>query len=184
MASMTALFRQSFDRGERRRLAGFFGGVGAAARCGLGALAVLRRRPPDDPGAGRPRLHVRAAARVRRRPHRGHRQHHPQAAPGRAQAGRRRLLLLARPLVGRLPDRGGAGPRGQVDRRRRRRATGESCGSSAAWSARPRLGRVPRGHRTHEPRDPARHRSRLPAHEGRRVRPRTRWSTSSPPAAS
>src|SRR6202521_6136589 len=38
MASMTALFRQSFDRGERSRLAAFFGGVGALHVAGWGLL--------------------------------------------------------------------------------------------------------------------------------------------------
>src|ERR1700674_1163720 len=38
MASMTALFRQSFDRGERSRLAAFFGGVGALHIAGWGLL--------------------------------------------------------------------------------------------------------------------------------------------------
>src|SRR6202162_1730608 len=38
MASMTALLRQSFDRGERRRLAGFFSGVGILHVVGWGLL--------------------------------------------------------------------------------------------------------------------------------------------------
>jgi len=38
MASMTALLRQSFDRGERGRLAGFFGGVGVLHVAGWGLL--------------------------------------------------------------------------------------------------------------------------------------------------
>lgn len=38
MASMTALFRQSFDRGERGRLAAFFGSVGALHVAGWGLL--------------------------------------------------------------------------------------------------------------------------------------------------
>src|ERR1700674_3633497 len=41
MASMTALFRQSFDRGERSRLAAFFGGVGALHVAGWGLLLVF-----------------------------------------------------------------------------------------------------------------------------------------------
>src|ERR1700704_3669837 len=40
MASMAALFRQSFDRGERRRLAGFFGGVGLLHVLGWGLLLI------------------------------------------------------------------------------------------------------------------------------------------------
>src|ERR1700716_2608917 len=38
MASMTALFRQSFDQGERGRLAAFFGGVGMLHLGGWGLL--------------------------------------------------------------------------------------------------------------------------------------------------
>src|ERR1700716_1216237 len=40
MASMTALFRQSFDRGERNRLAAFFGGVGVLHVLGWGLLLI------------------------------------------------------------------------------------------------------------------------------------------------
>src|SRR6267143_1519327 len=38
MASMAALFRQSFDQGERGRLAAFFGGVGLLHVAGWGLL--------------------------------------------------------------------------------------------------------------------------------------------------
>src|ERR1700686_1206314 len=38
MASIGALVRDSFDRGERRRLAGFFGGVGLLHGAGWGLL--------------------------------------------------------------------------------------------------------------------------------------------------
>jgi high-affinity nickel-transport protein len=48
MASMTALLRQSFDRGERSRLAAFFGGVGALHVGGWGLLLVY--------GAGHPTI--------------------------------------------------------------------------------------------------------------------------------
>jgi high-affinity nickel-transport protein len=48
MASMTALLRQSFDRGERRRLAGFFGGVGLLHVAGWGLLLFY--------GAGHPTI--------------------------------------------------------------------------------------------------------------------------------
>ena len=40
-------------------------------------------RVPDPPAHGPPRLHVRPAPCGRRRPHRGHRQHDPQADAGR-----------------------------------------------------------------------------------------------------
>lgn len=48
MASMTALLRQSFDRGERSRLMAFFGGVGALHVAGWGLLLVY--------GAGHPTI--------------------------------------------------------------------------------------------------------------------------------
>ena len=48
MASMTALLRQSFDRGERSRLAAFFGGVGLLHVAGWGLLIFY--------GAGHPTI--------------------------------------------------------------------------------------------------------------------------------
>jgi nickel/cobalt transporter (NiCoT) family protein len=48
MASMTALLRQSFDRGERSRLAAFFGGVGLLHVVGWGLLIFY--------GAGHPTI--------------------------------------------------------------------------------------------------------------------------------
>ena len=48
MASMTALLHQSFDRGERSRLAAFFGGVGVLHIAGWGLLLVY--------GAGHPTI--------------------------------------------------------------------------------------------------------------------------------
>src|SRR3979409_2025989 len=48
MASMAALFRQSFDAGERSRLAAFFGGVGLLHVAGWGLLLGY--------GAGHPTL--------------------------------------------------------------------------------------------------------------------------------
>ena len=68
----------------------------------------VHRRPAALRGRGRsgvfgvgPRphgLHPRHAARLRRRPHRRHRQHHPQADGRRQAAGVGRLLVLPRPL--------------------------------------------------------------------------------------
>ncbi|MEO9007919.1 MAG: HoxN/HupN/NixA family nickel/cobalt transporter [Candidatus Dormibacter sp.] len=43
---MTALLRQSFDAGERRRLAGFFGGVGLLHVAGWGLLFVVAHGQP------------------------------------------------------------------------------------------------------------------------------------------
>src|ERR1700693_2226340 len=48
MASMATLLRQSFDRGERGRLAAFFGGVGLLHIAGWGLLLVY--------GAGHPTI--------------------------------------------------------------------------------------------------------------------------------
>jgi high-affinity nickel-transport protein len=46
MASMAALMRESFDRGERRRLAAFFGGVGLLHVLGWGLLFVFSAQNP------------------------------------------------------------------------------------------------------------------------------------------
>src|SRR5712691_7342929 len=46
MASMTALLRQSFDTGERSRLAAFFGGVGVLHVAGWGLLFVAAAGQP------------------------------------------------------------------------------------------------------------------------------------------
>ena len=46
MASIGALMRDSFDRGERKRLAGFFGGVGLLHVAGWGLLFAAAARQP------------------------------------------------------------------------------------------------------------------------------------------
>src|SRR5947199_7773660 len=46
MASMRMLLSQSFDRGERRRLAGFFGSVGLLHIAGWGLLLVYAASHP------------------------------------------------------------------------------------------------------------------------------------------
>ena len=46
MASIGALMRESFDRGERRRLAGFFGGVGLLHVAGWGLLLAAAAGQP------------------------------------------------------------------------------------------------------------------------------------------
>src|SRR5487761_840428 len=46
MASMTTLLRQSFDRGERTRVAGFFGGVGLLHLAGWGLLFAAAAGQP------------------------------------------------------------------------------------------------------------------------------------------
>ena len=78
----------------------------AAARAGLGhagrdrGAAALRHRRGRRAGrrGGTGRLHTRDAACLRRRPHRRHRQHHPQADGRAAAADVGRLLVLPRPL--------------------------------------------------------------------------------------
>ena len=76
---------------------------------------------PSVSGAARhrfPGLRFRPAPRRRCRPHRRDRQRHPQADAGRQAAGRRRLVLLARPFDRR---RAGLG-RDRADGRRRSKA--------------------------------------------------------------
>ena len=63
---------------------------------GWGLFLYYARGNPALAGLGHAGLHVRPAPRVRRRSHRGDRQHHAEAAPGRQAAARRRVLLLAR----------------------------------------------------------------------------------------
>jgi high-affinity nickel-transport protein len=46
MASMGALLRESFDNGERKRLVGFFGGVGLLHIAGWGLLLAVAARQP------------------------------------------------------------------------------------------------------------------------------------------
>ena len=111
-----------------------------------GALlaAALRRPLPHHQdrdlrrGHRHPGLHPRHAARLRRRPHRGHRQHHPQARQRGQAAAVRRLLLLARALLRRVRARAAAElrhpRRGQPGARRAAPPCTASPGSSAPWS--------------------------------------------------
>ena len=95
-------------------------------RLGLGAGGI-----PQLPGAARhrvSRLQLRAAACGRCRPHRGHRQCHPQADAAGQAAGDRRPVLLARPLDHRGAGLGGGccdcdrlqGRHGRLPQHRRR----------------------------------------------------------------
>ena len=142
--SMSALMSRLFsdDRVRLRdKVVGMYVLLVAAnvARLGVGA-----RRVPRLPGAARhgaAGLQLRPAPRVRRRPHRRHRQRHAQADAGGQAAGRRRLLLLARPFDhrGRAVDR----DRGHRDRaagpvrRRSRRSAASSARSSRRCSCSP-----------------------------------------------
>ena len=82
-------------------------------------------------------LHARHAARLRRRPHRGDRQHDPQADDRRPAAAERRLLLLPRPLVDRVRCSRSSSPLGirGLERRGLRRQL-RSCTRPPASSAR------------------------------------------------
>ena len=112
--------------GRRRR---------GAARDRLLRPAGARRAPGAQPRRGRrllgrrraDRLHARAPPRVRRRPHRGDRQHDAQAHGRRQPAAQRRLLLRARALHRRARARGAARRRRARARRRRRRTTARPC---------------------------------------------------------
>ena len=127
------------DRAQRRRL-------GAVARCDGTPLSpepkrAVRRRDR------RPRLHPRHAPRLRRRPHLGDRQHHPEADGGGQAPAQRRLLLLARPLDDRVRAGGAAELRDPRPRRpgeerllgpaqRRRASSGRRCPVSSSTSSR------------------------------------------------
>ena len=147
----------ALTRAEWLRLSGFGGAVALLHLARLGALPLLR---PLEPGARRARharVHLRAAARVRRRPHRGDRQHDAQVPAGGEAPARRRLLLLARSLERRARAH-------RVARARR----GEREGAHPVVPALGRLRRrgrvrdVPLDHRDPQPARPARHRPRLP----------------------
>ena len=81
--------RRSLTRGEWTRISGDGRVRRGAARGRLGALAAIVAPASYQVGSSRLRdrarphgVHPRDAARVRRRPHRRHRQHHPQADGG------------------------------------------------------------------------------------------------------
>ena len=110
---------------------------------------------------GRNRLHAGNAPRVRRRSHRGDRQHDAQADVRRQAAAERRVLLRAwarndrlrarLPVLGRHPRAGWSGRRRRLAAAQRRRLDRNR-----------RLGHVPVRHRRAERRDPVGHRQGLP----------------------
>ena len=125
-----------------------------------GVLGVGRR--PD-------RLHARRPARLRRRPHRLDRQHHPQARRRGQVVGQRRLLVLPRPLLGRLRARlllvaGVRSVAGVVQ------DENSTVGRRSALVGTIVAGSVPRAHRPDEPRRRRRHRQGVPPDADRRVR--------------
>ena len=154
---------------EARRL---LGRSRAVARARLRPLPLLPAAQPGADGPRHARVHVRPAARVRRRPHRGDRQHDAEAPAGRQAPARHRLLLLARPLDDRLLAHG---------RARGGRRDGALAAPVAADvrldDRRVRLGHVPLADRGAQPPRAARGRRRLPEHEARplrRAEPRAR----------
>ena len=103
--------KQTLSGPEWLRLGGFAGAVAALHIAGWGLFVYYSSRYPALAGLGVLAYTFGSAARLRRRPHRGDRQHDPEdALPGQAPA-RGRLLLLARPLDDRLLARRGPGGR-------------------------------------------------------------------------
>ena len=157
----------------------------AAARAGLGhagrdrgAAAVRHRRGRRAGRRGGPgRVHARDAARLRRRPHRRHRQHHPQADGRAAAADVGRLLVLPRPLHDRLRA-------GRPDRPRRTRPgrSGRRRGLGPAADHRRGRGRgvghLPDDHRHRQPGGAGRASSRCSGGCGAGSTTRRRWSGS------
>ncbi len=85
--SACAQIVRALDRAERRRAASLRRRDRRPARARMGARRDLCPRPSGARRAGGPGLQLRASARVRRRPHLGDRQHHPEAdRRGRAPA--------------------------------------------------------------------------------------------------
>src|SRR5205085_10461155 len=127
------------------------------ARPRLRVLPLLLAPQPRARRARHARLHLRTAACLRRRPHRGDRQHDAEVPRRRQALARRRLLLQPRAFDDRLLARGGSGPRG------------EERELAPAWlppvrelRRSRRLRDVPVDHRRAEPARPARHPPHLP----------------------
>ncbi|CKO74931.1 Uncharacterised protein [Mycobacterium tuberculosis] len=100
-------------RGDRRLASGWLAhrdALGGARAAQLGRQGIRHRRRADG-------VHAGLTARVRRRPHRRHRQHHPQADERRTPTPCRRVLLFTGPLHGGLRAGGNAGDRTQGYRR-------------------------------------------------------------------
>ena len=138
-------------RGDHRAACDRLGHTGIHRRAG----ALERRRQGVRHRHRADRLHPGTAPRVRRRPHRRDRQHHPQADERRAAASWRRLLLLARPLVGGL--RAGAADRNRAQGDHRAGRAGLVGPASLHQLDRhQRLGRLPVFDRHHQRGDPGR----------------------------
>ena len=130
----------------------------------LGPLPLLRPQQPRACGARHARLHVRAPPRVRRRSHRGDRQHHAQAAAGRKAPDGCRLLLLARPLDDRVLARRGPRRRGEDGQ-----LADPGFPGHRRLHRRLRLRHLPDRDRPDQPRRAARHPRRVSAAEERRL---------------
>ena len=131
-----------------------------APRRRLGALPLLLARQSRARRSRHACVHLRPAARVRRRPHRGDRQHDAEVPPGRQALARRRVLLLARALDDR------ALPRHRARARRLdRQLAHPRLPGLRRLHRRERVRNVPLDHRHPQPDRAHRHRAHLPAHE-------------------
>ena len=139
--------------------------------------ALRRRRPaPLQPRrrrrlhrrGGADGLHPRAAPRLRRRPHRRHRQHDAQAHERRSAAAGRRVLLLARALDRGLRARAALRARGP---RAGRPGAGRRLDSALRHGTdrHGRVGRLPLRDRRPEPGGPRGDRARAARHAQRDV---------------
>ena len=165
--SRLARIRAALTPAEWTRMGGMALTIVVLHVAGWGMLAGASRRAlPDQQHRGvrvrhrDPGLHAGHAARVRRRPHRGDRQHHPQAGRRGQAAAVGRVLVLARPLLDRV--RAGApaelrhpraGPAGQ------QRQLG-ACTAVTGIDRHRRLRHVPVPDRRAERGHPGRHRRR------------------------
>ncbi len=130
----------------------------------LGTVPLLRAHQPGPRRSRLARLHLRPPARLRRRPHRRDRQHHPQAAAGREALDGRRLLLLARALDDRVRPDGGARSRHDDGQLAHPRLPG-----SRRLHRRVRLRHLPDRDRDPQPDRAPRHPRRVPPDEARRL---------------
>src|SRR5579884_322246 len=131
----------------------------------LGLLRLVRHALSRSRRPRPARLHVRPPPRVRCGPHRRDRQHDAQAPPAGQASARRRFLLLAGPLDGRLLARGG--PRGRGEDGRLEAAGVPELGR---LRRRERVRDVPLDHRDPQPARPRGHPADLPRAAARNAR--------------
>ena len=151
VASRWTRVKSALTPAEWRRAGAMAGFILALHAIGFFLLFVVIAPHHYAPGhdrrvrrrARRHRVHARHAPRLRRRPHRGDRQHDPQADGRRPAAAERRLLVLARPLVGRLRPGVPALARRQGARRAGAQRRLGAAPGAPAWSARASPGTLP-----------------------------------------